>query len=70
MPRRISTPDPGLTAEADLTRRHRLAQRTLLESVSLDSPLYERHLARLAKAGDDPAERLACYEGTLREAEL
>jgi hypothetical protein len=54
----------------EVGRRRRAAQRALLETVSLDSPLMRRHQANLARAGNDPAARLAVYEATVKEAGL
>jgi hypothetical protein len=52
------------------SKRRRLAQRALLETIALDSPAGRRHEARLIaigqKGGADD-ERLAAYERTLRE---
>lgn len=57
----------------DLSRRHSIARRLVLETVPLDSNAYRRHaerLRRVAARGGALAERVAAYERTVDELGL
>ncbi len=63
-PRRPKPLPEGVDPITELRQRRTALRRLILQTLPVDSPAFERHQERLARAGADLGARVAAYEQT------